>query len=75
MQEAAKNYSITELEMCGLAINIASFTHLLKKVDFETIVDHLAIMHIIKSKDETHHNKNQKTIRIMELLLFQSVLH
>ena len=28
--EAAKNYSITELEMCGLAINIVSFAHLLK---------------------------------------------
>ena len=28
MPEAAKNYSITELEMCGLAINIASFAHL-----------------------------------------------
>ena len=26
--EAAKNYSITELELCGLAINIASFCHL-----------------------------------------------
>ena len=25
MPEAARNYSITELEMCGLAINIASF--------------------------------------------------
>ena len=33
LPEAAKNYSITELEMCGLAINIASFAHLLKKVD------------------------------------------
>ena len=30
--EAAKNYSITELEMCGWAINITSFAHLLKKV-------------------------------------------
>ena len=29
MPEAAKNYSITELEMCGLAINIARFTLLL----------------------------------------------
>ena len=26
-----KNYSITELELCGLAIDIASFAHLLKK--------------------------------------------
>ena len=30
MPEAAKNYSITELEMCGLAINITSFAHLSK---------------------------------------------
>ena len=50
MPEAAKNYLITELEMCGLAINITSFVHLLKKVDFDAIVDHLAIMHIMKSK-------------------------
>ena len=28
--EAAKSYSITELELCGLAINIASFSHLLQ---------------------------------------------
>ena len=44
MPEAAKNYSITELEICSLAINIASFAHLLKKVDLNVIVDHLAIM-------------------------------
>ena len=43
MPEAAKTYSITELEMCGLAINIASFAHLLKCVDFDAVVDHLAI--------------------------------
>ena len=30
MPEAARNYSITELEMCSLAVNIASFAHLLK---------------------------------------------
>ena len=30
MPEAVKNYSITELEMCGLYINITSFAHLLK---------------------------------------------
>ena len=34
MPEAAKNYSIMELEMCSLAINIASFSHLLKKSRF-----------------------------------------
>ena len=52
LPEAAQNYSITELEMCGLAINIASFAHLLKKVDFDVIVDHLALTHKLKSKME-----------------------
>ena len=33
LPEAAHNYSIMELEMCGFAINIASFAHLLRKVD------------------------------------------
>ena len=48
--EATKSYSMTELELCGLAINIASFSNLLKRVDFYAIVDHLALTHIIKSK-------------------------
>ena len=47
-----RNYSVTELELCGLAINIANFSHLLKRVDFDAIVDHLALTHIIKSKAE-----------------------
>ena len=62
LPEAAKNYSITELELCGLAINIASFAHLLKRVDFDAIVDHLALMPVIKSKAEL------TAIRIKRLL-------
>ena len=62
LPEAAKNYSITELELCRLAINIASFSHLLKKVDFDAIVNHLSLTHIIKSKAEP------ATIRIKRLL-------
>ena len=52
LPEAAKSYSITELEICGLTINIASFSHLLKRVDFDAIVDHLTLINIIKSKME-----------------------
>ena len=52
LPEAACNYSITELEMCGLVINIASFAHLLRKVDFDAVVDHLAITHVMRSKVE-----------------------
>ena len=49
LPEAVRNYSFTEVELYGLAINIVSFSHLLKRVDFVVIVDHLALMHIIKS--------------------------
>ena len=34
LPRAARHYSSTELEMCELAINIASFLHLLKKSRF-----------------------------------------
>ena len=62
LPEAARNYSMTELELCGLVINIASFAHLLKRVDFDAIVDHLPLTHIIKSKEEP------ATTRIKHLL-------
>ena len=51
LPDAARNYSITKLDMCGLAINIVSFAHL-KEVHFDAIVDHLALTHIMKSKME-----------------------
>ena len=65
LPEAAKSYSITELELCGLAINIASFSHLLKRVDFDATVDHLALTHIIKSKMEP---VTTRVKRLLELI-------
>ena len=65
MPEAAKNYSITELEMCGSAINIATFSHLLKKVDFDAVVDHLAITHIMKSKMEPATNRIKRVLEVL----------
>ena len=53
---------MTELKMCGLAINVASFVYLLKRVDCDAIIDHLALTHIIKSKAEP------TTTRIRRLL-------
>ena len=61
MPEAAKNYSITGLEMYYLA----SFTHPLKKVDYDATVDHLAIMHIMRSKAGTAITQIK---RLLELL-------
>ena len=69
LPEAGRNYFITELELGGLDINIASFSHLLKRVDINAIVDHLALMHIIKSKVEP------ATTRIKRLLELISPTH
>ena len=62
LPKLARNYFITELELCSLAINIASFSHLIKMVDSDAIVDHLALTHNIKSKVEP------ATTRIKRLL-------
>ena len=62
LPEAARNYLITKLELFTLAINVTRFTHLLKRVDFDVIIDHLALTHIIKSKAEL------ATTRIKRLL-------
>ena len=70
MPEAAKSYSITELEMCGLAINIASFAHLLKKVDFDMIVDHLAMTHIMRSKVEPATTRIERLLKLLSSYSF-----
>ena len=46
-------------------MNIATFSHLLKKVDFDAIVDHLAITHIMRSKAEP---ATTRIKRLLELL-------
>ena len=71
LPEAVRNYSITELELCGLAINIASFLHILKRIDFNVIVNHLALTHIIKSKAEL---ATTRIKRLLELISKNMVL-
>ena len=56
--------------MCGLAINIASFVHLLRKVDSEAVVDHLAIMHIMKSKVEPATTQIKRLLEVLSLYSF-----
>ena len=70
LPEAACNYSITELEMCGLAINIASFVHLPRKVDFDAVVDHLAIIQIIRSKVVPVTNRIKRLLEVLSSYSF-----
>ena len=70
LPETAKNYSSTELELCRLAINIASFSHLLKRVDFDAIVDHLSLTHIIKSKAEPTTTRIKRLLQLISSYSF-----
>ena len=70
LQEAMKSYCITELELCGLAINIASFSHLHKRADFDAIVDHLALTHLIKSKMESGTTRRKRLLELISSYSF-----
>ena len=70
LSEAAKSYSITQLELHRLVINIASFSHLLKRVDFDAIVDHLSLTHIIKSKAEPTTNRKKRLLELINSYSF-----
>ena len=70
LPEAVKSYLITGLELSGLAINIASFSHLLKRVDFDAVVDHLALTHIIKSKAEPATTRIKRLLELISLYSF-----
>ena len=56
--------------MCGLDINITSFAHLLKRVDFDAVVDHLAITHIMKGKMEPATNRIKTLLEILSSYSF-----
>ena len=46
-------------------MNIATFSHLLKQVDFDAIVDHLAITHIMRSKAEPARTRIKRLIGLL----------
>ena len=56
--------------MCDLAINIASFSHLLNRVDFDMIVDYLALRHIIKNKAEPATARINRLLELINSYLF-----
>ena len=62
LPSAASRYSITELELFGLVINIHAFRQLLDKVYFECFCDHSAITHILTSKKRIATRRLEKLI-------------
>ena len=56
--------------MCALAIYIVSFAHLLKRVDFDAIVDHLALVHILRSKTEPATTRIKRLLEVLSMYSF-----
>ena len=69
LPEAVQFFSITEIELYGLAINIAKFGHLLIRVDFNAI-DLLGWTHIIKSKAEPATTTIKRLLEVLSSYLF-----
>ena len=62
LPEACSQYSVTELEMTGLLVNMGLWKNILKHREFDAAVDHVAVTQILKTKSEPASN------RIMRLL-------
>ena len=62
LPEACSRYSVTELEMTGLLVNMNLWKNLLKHREFDAAVDHVAVKQIMKAKTEP------ASMRIMRLL-------
>ena len=62
LPKACSIYSVIELEMTGLLVNMNLWKNLLKHREFDAAVDHVAVAQIMKAKTEP------ATTRIMRLL-------
>ena len=62
LPKAVQNYSVTELELFGLVINIYAFRQLLTNVYFEVFCDHSAIAQILNGKKKLPTHRIQRLI-------------
>ena len=72
LAKAVQNYSVTELELFGLVVNIQAFKQLLTNVYFEVFCDHSAIVQIFNGKKN---NKFNPIYRLICDLLTKLCLH
>ena len=72
---AATGYSISELELCELAVNIHSFKHILRNTDFTVTIDHSALLYILNAKREPLTLRLKKLIEVQSSIFFQGEIH
>ena len=67
MLTTTRNHTLTEWVFCGLAMHLVSFSHLLKRVNFDAVVDHLILTHIMKRKSESTTNRMKRLLEVLSL--------
>ena len=65
LPKACQNYSATELELTGLAINMASWKQILHRTEFDCAVDHQALIYLYKAKKPP---ASKRITRLLEIL-------
>ena len=68
---AAIRYSISELELCGLAVNIHSFKHILRNTEFTVIIDNSALLYILNAKREPPTLRLKKLTEVLSQYSFK----
>ena len=70
LPQAARNYSVTELEMTGLLMNIHAWRGWTQDAEIDVAVDHKAVVQIMKSKDDPVTDRVKTLIRKLSPLPF-----
>ena len=70
LPQAARNYSVTELEMTGLLMNIHAWRGWTQDAKIDVAVDHKAVVQIMKSKDDPVTDRVKTLIRKLSPLPF-----
>ena len=68
---AAIRYSISEFKLCGLAVNIHSFKHILRNTEYTLIIDHYALLYILNAKREPPTLRIKKCIEVLSQYSFK----
>ena len=70
LPQAARNYSVTELEMTGLLMNIHAWCSWTPDTEIDVAVDHKAVVQIMKSKDDPVTDRMKTLIQKLSPLPF-----
>lgn len=68
---AAKNYSVSELELMGIYLNVTAFRYMLLGRDFQIFCDHSALVQIFRSKRQPPTTRIQKLLERLSEYSFQ----